>query len=194
MQGGVGTMFAYGQTGSGKTHTISGLVERLAKELWHRPGLTVSLTCIELLGSNASDLLAEQPGARLEILEDKFGQVRITDYMHFYSWNTWRQVNIVGAEEAELSGPAEFLAAVARAAARRNSCSTAKSEHSSRTHAVLPTLLHCVLSLCWPGVPGEADQPQVPQRGPRPPHTGGPRRLGDHGRLPAPRPRPPRAD
>ena len=77
-------MFAYGQTGSGKTHTISGLVERLAKDLWPRPGLTVTLTCIELLGSTASDLLAEQPGARVEILEDKFGQVRITDYIHFH--------------------------------------------------------------------------------------------------------------
>jgi len=39
--GGVCTMLAYGQTGSGKTHTIGGVLERIAEDLFQRQKLSM---------------------------------------------------------------------------------------------------------------------------------------------------------
>jgi len=36
--GGVCTLLAYGQTGSGKTHTVTGLLEFIARDLFERQG------------------------------------------------------------------------------------------------------------------------------------------------------------
>jgi hypothetical protein len=46
LMGGVCTMLAYGQTGSGKTHTIGGILERIAQDLFIRQKLSNTMVII----------------------------------------------------------------------------------------------------------------------------------------------------
>jgi len=118
-QGGMSTIFAYGQTGSGKTFTISGILDKLAVDLFDKKkdALKLNISYIQLLGNAASDLLNDH--AKVNILEDKFGKV-----------------NIVGAHEEEMKDTEDFFRLVAKAAENRTTSTTMKNDTSSRSHAV----------------------------------------------------------
>ena len=79
-------MFAYGQTGSGKTHTVMGIIEMLAEDIFtKKEGHTrLHLTFTQLLGNTMTDLLAEEGEETVSVMEDKFGKI-----------------NMVGAREAK---------------------------------------------------------------------------------------------
>ncbi|KAI9105625.1 P-loop containing nucleoside triphosphate hydrolase protein [Phlyctochytrium arcticum] len=139
--GGVGTLMAYGQTGSGKTHTLTGVEECVARDLWKlakeyremhggAPSVdetsqtdpfdsdfTFKLSFFELFGSQGFDLLNER--APLSILEDKFGQIQVHP-----------------VTEHVLTSPAQFLHLIATGAGLRKTATTHKNRQSSRSHAV----------------------------------------------------------
>ena len=122
-EGGISTIFAYGQTGSGKTFTISGILDKLAVDLFNRKdgkednGLKLHLSYIQLLGNVATDLLDDN--TKVDILEDKFGKA-----------------NIVGAKEEEIKNVEDFMNLIATAAEHRSTSTTMKNDTSSRSHAV----------------------------------------------------------
>jgi hypothetical protein len=65
MGGQVGVVFAFGQTGSGKSHTMNGLMDRLALELFVDDASSeasmstrnMTLAYMEILGPNVRDCL-----------------------------------------------------------------------------------------------------------------------------------------
>eukprot|EP00092_Neocalanus_flemingeri_P034043 GFUD01037022.1.p1 GENE.GFUD01037022.1~~GFUD01037022.1.p1 ORF type:complete len:627 (+),score=181.38 GFUD01037022.1:64-1944(+) len=123
IQGGVSTIFAYGQTGSGKTFTISGLIDKMAVDLFDKKdddskdGIKLHISYIQLLGNAASDLLNDN--MKVDILEDKFGKVKI-----------------VGAREEEINNADEFLKLTDVAAEHRKTSTTMKNDTSSRSHSI----------------------------------------------------------
>ena len=119
-RGGVATMFAYGQTGSGKTHTVVGLMDRLAGDLFtdSSADLQLHVSFIQLLGNTATDLLGDTSGS-VGIMEDKFGKI-----------------TMVGAQETRLQSSQHFLEVTRAALGRRTTSTTFKNDTSSRSHAV----------------------------------------------------------
>ena len=85
---------------------------------------------MELLGNTATDLL--NPGAKVDILEDKFGKVTPAPV----AVPDTGQVNLTGLREVEVEQPEQFLALLREAAEQRNTSSTLKNDSSSRSHAV----------------------------------------------------------
>lgn len=100
--GGRATVFAYGQTGSGKTHTMSGIQNLVAEDIFmvlsgiHSDGseggdictLTNTFVCVsffEIYGGGVQDLLNDRK--RLRILEDGKGEVVVTG-LEEYEANT----------------------------------------------------------------------------------------------------------
>ena len=76
------TLLMYGQTGSGKTHTINGVLEFAAEELFRRSprGAQISLSSLELCGNQCFDLLNDrQP---LHLREDSSGLVNVAGLVH----------------------------------------------------------------------------------------------------------------
>jgi len=105
--GGRATVFAYGQTGSGKTHTMSGIQNLVAEDIFmvlsglHSDGTESGDTCtlsntfvsvsfFEIYGGGVQDLLNDRK--RLRILEDGKGEVVVS-----------------GLEEYEANTPAQLL-------------------------------------------------------------------------------------
>ena len=117
LQGGVGTLLTYGQTGSGKTFTVTGLIRRLAGDIFSAENIGLHLSYIQLLGSRATDLLADNK--EVEIMEDKFGKV-----------------NIVGATEKKVEGEADFLCLAEESQKWRKTSTTLKNDTSSRSHMI----------------------------------------------------------
>ena len=119
-RGGVATMFAYGQTGSGKTHTVVGVMDRLAGDLFTDTSadLQLHVSFIQLLGNAATDLLGDTSGS-VGIMEDKFGKI-----------------TMVGAQETRLQSSQHFLEVTRAALGRRTTSTTFKNDTSSRSHAV----------------------------------------------------------
>eukprot|EP00357_Protocruzia_adherens_P002018 CAMPEP_0115024786 /NCGR_PEP_ID=MMETSP0216-20121206/33511_1 /TAXON_ID=223996 /ORGANISM="Protocruzia adherens, Strain Boccale" /LENGTH=543 /DNA_ID=CAMNT_0002399043 /DNA_START=69 /DNA_END=1700 /DNA_ORIENTATION=- len=128
LDGGVSTIFAYGQTGSGKTYTMTAIEMRTAYDLFalQQPQhfdehgqslLKIFVSCFELLGNEASDLLNNH--SPVQILEDTFGQVNIKDALEF-----------------EVNHPEELQSLIQRASEFRKTSSTFKNDTSSRSHAV----------------------------------------------------------
>ena len=119
-RGGVATMFAYGQTGSGKTHTVVGVMDRLAGDLFTDSSADQQLhvSFIQLLGNAATDLLGDTSGS-VGIMEDKFGKI-----------------TMVGAQETRLQSSQHFLEVTRAALGRRTTSTTFKNDTSSRSHAV----------------------------------------------------------
>ncbi|KZV81078.1 P-loop containing nucleoside triphosphate hydrolase protein, partial [Exidia glandulosa HHB12029] len=147
LNGGLSCVLAYGQTGSGKTHTIGGLEERIAHNLFAKaevigarfkqahgdtsdePVLSFHVTFLELLGKNAYDLStppvdpeddAEVAARRkVDIMEDKLGDVRPQ------------------LKSTLVQSPAELQALITRCLSHRRTTATLKNPRSSRSHAVL---------------------------------------------------------
>ena len=127
---GRGTVLAYGQTGSGKTHTIAGLHElvardvfrALASEAYRGRGLRVCVSMLEIHGGRCADLLHGR--ARVAILEDER-----------------KRVVCAGLAEVDCASPDALLAAVARGAAERATAATEANAASSRSHAVCEIVL-----------------------------------------------------
>ena len=116
--GGVSTIFAYGQTASGKTFTISGILELLAQSLMTKKGddIELFLSIFEILGNDCTDLLSAN--SKIDILEDKFGDV-----------------NIVNTKEVKIESAEQFLYIVNEAMSHRKTAITFKNDTSSRSHA-----------------------------------------------------------
>ena len=115
-------MFAYGQTGSGKTHTVMGIIEMLAEDIFTKKEehTRLHLTFTQLLGNTMTDLLVEEGEETVSVMEDKFGKI-----------------NMVGAREEAVSRGDEVLAHTQRALARRSTATTLKNDTSSRSHAII---------------------------------------------------------
>jgi hypothetical protein len=78
MNGGFSTMVMFGQPGSGKTHTMSDIEEQAAFDIFGSPverNIAVSVTYIELFGSQCTDLLGA-PGAFVRVVEKEGGNFR----------------------------------------------------------------------------------------------------------------------
>jgi len=127
--GGSAACLMFGQTGSGKTHTMTGLQERLAADLFgegsplgarHR----LSLSSVEVSGSSVTDLLARGSPA-VRALKDADGRLTLH-----------------GAARAPVSGAADLRRLFAAVAAGRATCGTKVNHQSSRSHAAC--VLECV--------------------------------------------------
>mmetsp|Transcript_20605 Transcript_20605/g.41238 ORF Transcript_20605/g.41238 Transcript_20605/m.41238 type:complete len:733 (+) Transcript_20605:178-2376(+) len=130
-RGGRATCFAYGQTGSGKTHTMGGIQEMVAEDIYamlaaadsgggrecRDADTTVTVSFYELYGGRCQDLLNNRNG--LKILEDGNGEVVVT-----------------GLEEFEAGDPYELMELVERGNSLRTTHATEKNDTSSRSHAV----------------------------------------------------------
>jgi kinesin family protein 2/24 len=78
MNGGCSTMVMFGQPGSGKTHTMSDIEEQAAFDIFGSSlerNIAVSVTYIELCGSQCTDLLGV-PGAFVRVVEKEGGHFR----------------------------------------------------------------------------------------------------------------------
>jgi kinesin family member 2/24 len=124
--GGRATVFAFGQTGSGKTHTMQGIQEILAEDLFllladgggcSADHTAVMVSFFEMYGGSIQDLLNGRE--RLKILEDGNGEI-----------------NVTGLTESEASSP-ELLLQILRAGnAERTTHTTEANDSSSRSHAI----------------------------------------------------------
>ena len=131
--GGRATVFAFGQTGSGKTHTMQGIEEILAADLFTvlkenegTDGCSLNNTRImisffEIYG-NIQDLLNERK--RLKILEDGKGEICVT-----------------GLTESEVQSSAEFLDLIHAGNLARTTHTTEANDTSSRSHAICQIML-----------------------------------------------------
>ena len=126
---GRGTCFAYGQTGSGKTHTMSGIQELVAGDVFerlaapeHRGRLELHASFFEIYGGRAFDVLhARNP---VIIREDERHRVVAS-----------------GLQEVVCHTCAQLQAVIAQGNASRTTHSTEVNSQSSRSHAI------CELSL-----------------------------------------------
>jgi len=116
LSGGGATLLCMGQTGTGKTHTMSGVVECLARDL-ASSGANVSLEFFEIYGKKCCDLLRD--GKEVFLRTDADGCVHVRGQ---------RVVKLPGAV-----GLAEAIAAALRARAFEE---TERNAASSRSHAV----------------------------------------------------------
>ncbi|KAF0699664.1 Aste57867_9786 [Aphanomyces stellatus] len=57
LDGGKSVLMMYGQTGSGKTYTMSGLQEAMAHMLFAVPGMSATVSAVEIAGAKCCDLL-----------------------------------------------------------------------------------------------------------------------------------------
>lgn len=118
------TLLLFGQTGTGKTYTASGVLERLAAELFLEDGTaSASVLCYEIAGKRGGkeavfDLLAERKPVKC--LTSESGQV-----------------HVCGARAVQCSSTEQFRSTVADALAWRSSESTERNDASSRSHAII---------------------------------------------------------
>ena len=117
-------MIAYGQTGSGKTHTMTGILQRLSRDLNQMDDKRLYISFIQLLGNNVTDLLVDMDNynnnnSKISILEDKFGKI-----------------NLKGATELFIYDTNAFTKLTNDAMSRRSTSKTLKNDNSSRSHAV----------------------------------------------------------
>lgn len=125
--GGRATVFAFGQTGSGKTHTMQGIQEILAEDLFlslqaddggcSAEDTVVMVSFFEMYGGSIQDLLNDR--ARLKILEDGRGEI-----------------NVTGLTEAEAASPAALLRILRAGNVARTTHATDANDASSRSHAL----------------------------------------------------------
>ena len=117
-------MFAYGQTGSGKTHTMTGVLQRLSRDLVHLDhNLRLFISMVQLLGNNVTDLLVDldnnDNNNKVSVMEDKFGKI-----------------NLNVATEVAITDTNDFTKLTNDAMDRRSTSTTFKNDTSSRSHAV----------------------------------------------------------
>ncbi len=120
-RGGRGTCFAYGQTGSGKTHTMSGIQELVAGDLFERltreRGVELAASFFEIYGGRAFDVLhGRNP---VLIREDEKHRVVAS-----------------GLQDVVCRDAAALLSVIAQGNASRTTHSTEVNAGSSRSHAI----------------------------------------------------------
>lgn len=135
--GGRATVFAYGQTGSGKTHTMGGIQQMVAEDLFHLLSrqsefsgdrectlkhVNVAVTFFEIYGGRIQDLLNNR--RRLKVLEDGKGEVVVA-----------------GLEEFEANNPEQLLGLIDSATSKRTTHATEANDTSSRSHAICQIIL-----------------------------------------------------
>ena len=122
---GSATCFAYGQTGSGKTHTMSGLQQLAARDIFKMMqskffksrGMVVRVSFFELYGGRCLDLLHDR--AKVAIREDGAGQVVAQ-----------------GLGSVEVKDCDALLEAIKRGNSARTTHRTEMNDVSSRSHAI----------------------------------------------------------
>ncbi|GMH45277.1 hypothetical protein BSKO_13234 [Bryopsis sp. KO-2023] len=120
-KGGSATLFAYGQTGSGKTYTVAGLVELAAGDLFvDAQGLEIGVSVVEILGSDIRELMGEDVGAPVQLLEDQFGRVQLRGCVSQVARNS-----------------DELKACISQAVELRRTEATEKNDTSSRSHMII---------------------------------------------------------
>ena len=122
------TCFAYGQTGSGKTHTMEGLHQCAARDVFacvrerKQSGIRVKCSFFELYGGQCLDLLNDRRVCAVR--EDGKGEVKID-----------------GLGESEVADEAQLLDVLALGAAMRTTRCTEMNADSSRSHAIFQITL-----------------------------------------------------
>eukprot|EP00536_Pseudo-nitzschia_multiseries_P012536 jgi/Psemu1/244639/estExt_Genewise1.C_4850004 len=121
------TVFCYGQTGSGKTHTMSGIQQILAHDLYAEmkakgDNVEIRLAFFELYSGYVQDLLHDRK--RCKLLEDGKGEV-----------------NITGLQEVRASTAEDFLRVIEEGHSQRTTRSTEANDTSSRSHAICQVFL-----------------------------------------------------
>lgn len=121
------TVFCYGQTGSGKTHTMSGIQQILAYDLYEEmkargENIEVRLAFFELYSGYVQDLLHDRK--RCKLLEDGKGEV-----------------NITGLQEVSAATAEDFLRVIEEGHSQRTTRSTEANDSSSRSHAICQVFL-----------------------------------------------------
>lgn len=134
--GGRATVFCFGQTGSGKTHTMQGIQEMLAHDLFlllqdnkdNNPNgcslddTAVMVSFFEMYGGSIQDLLNGRE--RLKILEDGKGEI-----------------NVTGLVELEATNPESLLEILHAGNTERTTHVTEANDTSSRSHAICQIFL-----------------------------------------------------
>ena len=119
LSGGTATCIAYGQTGAGKTYTMTGLQDRLARDVFAAAdGRAVRLAFLENQGERCFDLQNER--AKVPLREDAAG----SDH-------------VAGLTEVTVSTLEDLRGALAAANQLRATAPTQTHPHSSRSHAIL---------------------------------------------------------
>lgn len=116
--GGLATMLTYGQTGSGKTHTITGMEERVCKDIFRMINKSVQakVQFVELAGKQVKDLLGD-------------GDVKLVDQEN-------GSVLLLNATSVNAQSSEELYGAILQGKRKRATESTNKNDASSRSHAV----------------------------------------------------------
>lgn len=126
------TVFCYGQTGSGKTHTMNGIQQILAHDLYEElknanENIEINLAFFELYGGYIQDLLHDRK--RCKLLEDGKGEV-----------------NITGLQEVRARTANEFLQVIDEGHSQRTTRCTEANDSSSRSHAICQVFLRDSMS------------------------------------------------
>lgn len=118
LSGNTATLLMYGQTGSGKTHTITGVTQEAAFELFHNLPKQADLvfSSLELVGNQCYDLLNNR--APLKLRDDEQGQVQIMGLKY----------------SPPMRSPEELLQWIEASQAARKSAHTHINASSSRSH------------------------------------------------------------
>eukprot|EP00535_Pseudo-nitzschia_heimii_P005035 CAMPEP_0197191310 /NCGR_PEP_ID=MMETSP1423-20130617/23147_1 /TAXON_ID=476441 /ORGANISM="Pseudo-nitzschia heimii, Strain UNC1101" /LENGTH=598 /DNA_ID=CAMNT_0042643909 /DNA_START=138 /DNA_END=1934 /DNA_ORIENTATION=+ len=121
------TVFCYGQTGSGKTHTMNGIQQILAHDLYEETKdqgeeIEIRLAFFELYSGYIQDLLHDRK--RCKLLEDGKGEV-----------------NITGLQEVRAATANDFLRVIEEGHSQRTTRSTEANDSSSRSHAICQVFL-----------------------------------------------------
>jgi len=124
------TVFCYGQTGSGKTHTMNGIQQILAHDLYEEmkdqdENIEIRLAFFELYSGYIQDLLHNRN--RCKLLEDGKGEV-----------------NITGLQEVRADTARDFLRVIEDGHSQRTTRSTEANDSSSRSHAICQVFLRDV--------------------------------------------------
>ena len=117
--GGMATILTFGQSGSGKTHTITGIEERVSRDLFRMISLSsqqVGIQFMELKGTQVNDLIGE---GNVKIVEHESGSVEV-----------------LNALSMEVRSPNELHEMILLGKRKRAAESTDNSTASSRSHAL----------------------------------------------------------
>lgn len=116
--GGLATMLTYGQTGSGKTYTITGMEERVCKDIFQMiaTSVQVKVQFVELAGKRCNDLLG---GGDVKLVDQENGSVLL-----------------LNSTSVKTQSPEELYGAILQGKRNRATASTDKNDVSSRSHAI----------------------------------------------------------
>ncbi|CAG9461520.1 unnamed protein product [Pedinophyceae sp. YPF-701] len=127
-------VFCYGQTGSGKTHTIFGtegnlgILPRAIEDLFSRPGVTATVTMLELYMDNLVDLMGDRRSAQ-DLGKTRAAELKIAR-------GAGGLIEVQGAVKQEVASAAEASGLLKKGIALRSTASTKKNDRSSRSHMI----------------------------------------------------------